>query len=63
MKNSGGQLASYLRTVYFGPFWADSTGLRQNGLPPMTYSRVNAMSDKHQAILMNPYFLVDSVVS
>lgn len=60
-KNSGGQMTSYIRTLYYGPFFADLTQARSNGLPPAVLSREEPMSDKAQALLSNPYFLVSNV--
>ena len=45
----------------FGDLWCDTTGLRSNGLPPQAYSRDMPMSDKMQSMLMNPFYLPDSV--
>lgn len=33
---------------------------REHGLPPAVLARENAMSDKFQAVLSNPYYLVES---
>ena len=33
----------------------------QYGMPPVAYSRENEMSDRMQAILQNPYYLVREV--
>ncbi|CAK8996274.1 unnamed protein product, partial [Durusdinium trenchii] len=56
-KNSGGQLASCLRTSYYGSFWADHTACREMGLPPLPYARGSPMSDRFQAIRSNPHYL------
>ncbi|CAK9000478.1 unnamed protein product [Durusdinium trenchii] len=60
-ENSGGQLNSPLRTMYCGRFFMDSTITKEYGMPPAVYSRMGPMSDKAQAVLMNPYFLIRSV--
>ena len=62
VKNSGGQISSFLRTCYYGDYWADMAQSRSNGLPPSAFSRENSMSDKHQALLGNPWFLIDNPV-
>lgn len=41
-----------------GAYWVDSTMTRRLGMPPAAYSRLHPMSDRLQAILMNPWFLV-----
>lgn len=51
-----------------GPFGSEiigvtTTGAKQQGLPPAAYSRVSPMSDHMQAVLMNPYYLVESADS
>ena len=58
-KNTGGQLMSHLRTVHYGPFWCDMVGARTRGLPPQALGRESPMSDRLQALLMNPWFYVD----
>ena len=63
MKNSGGQVLSWIRTCYYGMYWADFTMARSHGLPPSVLGRQQPMSDEHQALLMNPFFLVPDVES
>ena len=63
VKNSGGQIQSYLRTCYYGAYWTDMSQARSNGLPPSSFSRDNPMSDKQQALLGNPWFLVSNPAS
>ena len=57
-KNSGGQLSSYLRTLWYGSYFVDMVQAREMGLPPAALGREQPMSDRHQALLMNPFFLV-----
>ncbi|CAK9098701.1 ZnF_CDGSH domain-containing protein [Durusdinium trenchii] len=49
---------SFLRTIQWGKLWTDTTQARSHGLPPVAYARVNAMSDKLNALLCNPFYLV-----
>ena len=63
MKNSGGQVLSWIRTCFYGSYWADFTMARSHGLPPAVLGRQQAMSDEHQALLMNPFFLVQDLES
>ncbi|CAK9003093.1 ZnF_CDGSH domain-containing protein [Durusdinium trenchii] len=56
-KNSGGQLCSHLRTLWYGRYSTDMGQARQNGLPPAAFGRESAMSDRLQALLSNPFFL------
>ena len=55
-------MVSFLRTCYYGVFWADNTASRSHGLPPAAYGRHSPMSDAMQAVLANPYYLVEEVV-
>lgn len=63
MKNCGGQLTSFIRTLYYGSYWADQTMSRQYGLPPAILGRESPQSDKAQAIFHNPFYLVMDVVT
>ena len=47
----------------WGNMWADPTGCRQNGLPPVAYSRHQPMSDRMNALMNNPFFLVDDAAA
>lgn len=49
---------SFLRTIQWGKLWTDTTQARSHGLPPVAYARVNVMSDKLNALLCNPFYLV-----
>lgn len=62
-KNSGAQILSYIRTVFYGDFWVDVTGSRTYGLPPAVLARESPMSDKAQALLSNPWFLISNAES
>ena len=55
-------MCSHLRTIWYGSFWTDTTGTLAQGMPPMAYSRYNAMSDALQATLMNPWYMVQCAV-
>ena len=57
-KNAGGQLNSCIRTIYMGDYWTDSTAAYLQGLPPCAYVRADPMSDRLNALLMCPWFLV-----
>lgn len=63
MKNASGQALSHIRTLRYGNYFCDFTQARQFGLPPNVLGRENAQSDKAQAVLMNPFFLVSEAVS
>lgn len=59
-KNSGGQLVSPLRTILFGRFFTDSSQARRAGLPPAAFRRAEPMSDSLQAVLFNPYYVLNT---
>lgn len=58
-KNSGGQLTSCLRTAFYGSFFCDIGSCAAHGMPPMAFGMHSPMSDKLQALLSNPYYLVE----
>jgi hypothetical protein len=62
-KNSNGQMVSPIKTIWLGSYWIDHSGSRKYGLPPAAYSRADAMSDRLNALLNNPWFLVQSAES
>ena len=59
-KNVSGQLNSVLRTIHMGVYYCDSSAARAHGLPPCAYVRSEAMSDKLNCLLWNPYFSIQS---
>ena len=62
-KNSGGQLTTSLRTLWYGSFWVDMQATLSHGMPPVAFGRLSEMSDRMQAILQNPFYLVKSVAA
>lgn len=58
-KNIWGQMRSHSRTIMFGSFAVDMAGARDLGMPPGPYNGVDAQSDVHCALYMNPYYLVE----
>lgn len=61
-KNSGGQLSSFLRTIYWGPLWTDMVMTREMNMPPQALGRAQPMSDANQSLLQNPFYLVREAV-
>ena len=59
-KNGGGQLVSPLRTILFGRYFTDSSHARRAGLPPAAFRRAEPMSDSLQAVLFNPYYVLNT---
>lgn len=59
-KNTGGQIVSPIRSIFMGCYVVDTTHMLKLGLPPASYMRHCAMSDKLQATMNNPFFLVES---
>ena len=48
----------------YGEYFVDWTEARmKNGMPPAAYGREHAMSDRLQALLSSPFFLVKSAAA
>ena len=62
LKNTGGQISSHLRTLMYGKYWSDLVQARHHGMPASSFGRESPMSDVHQALLDNPWYLVKSAV-
>ena len=63
IKNASSQACSPGKVLFFGRYICDAVGLLGAGVPVPAYTRRDPMSDRHNALLNNPFFLAASLAA